>query len=125
MKIRTDFVTNSSSSSFIIAREEELTEHMREVILEFVLDRMLGEKMLSPGSTEEEIQEVFDEYYIEDEREQQNIRRALGEGKTIYGGMIVFDSYDYDYATLLEKLWAKLEQAGEKCFEIIDGDLSY
>ena len=85
---------------------------------------MLGEKMLSPGSTEEDILKIFDENYIDDEN-QQDIRKALKEGKTIYGGRINFECSDDSYANLFEKLWRKLNSAGEKNFEVIDGDLSY
>ncbi len=105
MKIRTDFVTNSSSSSFIIARKEELSEYLKEMMAEFVMNEMLGEKILSPESTEEEILRVFDEQYIDYEERKQSIRKALKEGKSIYYGWVRFDECGYDYVNLLECLW--------------------
>lgn len=124
MKVRMDFVTNSSSSSFILARKETLSEQSKQIIIDFVLDEMMGRKLLTPDSTEEQIQQVFEENYI-DEEYQEEIYKALKEGKTVYGGDIVFECCEDNYASMFEELWQKLEAADKEDFIAIDGDLSY
>ncbi len=123
MKVRTDFIINSSSS-FIIARKDGFNEKQKEAILKYVEKELLGKVMLKPDSTEEEIQEIFENEYM-DERYQEQIRTALKEGKIVYKGYVSFEECKYSYAELFENLFEILEETGDGDFKTIDGDLSY
>ena len=56
MKIRTDFVANSSSSSFILARKGALTEQQKAAIIAYVEENLLGQRV----ETLEQLREFAD-----------------------------------------------------------------
>lgn len=126
MKIRIDFVTNSSSSSFVLARKSRLSDRQKKALIEFIEEKFLGEEVLSPESSEEEIQEVFEEdWEFEDEDRQKEVRNALAEGKSIYSGNVDFECGDEYYAEIFESVWRIMEENSDGDFIAIDGDLSY
>ena len=126
MKVRNDFVTNSSSSSFILARNGEMNEKQKTEILKYVEKEFFGKVVLSPQSTPEEIKSVFeDSYEFEDEEMQLQVKKMLKEGKSIHCDWVSFEECEYHYASIFEDIWEIMEKNGDGNFVTLEDDLSY
>lgn len=124
MKIRTDYVTNSSSSSFIIGRKGELTDKQKEAIVEYVEKNFLGRCELQAKATKEEVDEFVDENYIQD-RAEGRIRQAIEQGYDVYNGYVTFDETEYRLMKIYRELWERIYEIENANFIPIETDLEY
>lgn len=97
-----------SGRQFILARQGEMNERQREAILGIVERELLGERILTPFSTEEEILSFIEKAEVEEGAGEQ-IRRALLEGKNIYAGSVSEEQFRQGFGELLEAVWDALE----------------
>ena len=118
MRIRKDFVTNSSSSSFILARKEKLSEKQKEVIINFVIEHFLG-------GHQEASKECLDrelEYRYNANKVKRYIKSAVEDGQKIYIGSVCFEMPYESLAELYNELWRKLELADPDAFDKVVAD---
>ena len=128
MKIRTDFVTNSSSSSFIIAQKGEITKEQKEAIADYMLNLILGNSELSNSSSEEAIQEFVEEYKpwrIKQEDFEKETKENLEEGFEYNMGYVIFEDTESALVDIYQDLWKILSNSKENNFKLIDGSLDY
>ena len=131
MKIRIDFVTNSSSSSFILARKGEITEEQKNAVMDYIVEQMLGKKILASDdvkSNEAELDAKVaklaeTDYWVGEMQDE--IKEALKSGKDIYMGTVNHERADGYYCDLFEDIWRIFAKNGQGNFEAIQDDLSY
>lgn len=125
MKIRTDFVSNSSSSSFILARKGKLSDKQKNAIIHYIEEEMLG-RPLPPVKDGEEKDDYCDRIECWTSCDMEELRKAQKEGMTLYGGTIDFECCDYHYSEIFQKIWDIIEEEDDGSnFRQIDTDLSY
>ena len=117
MRFRSDFVTNSSSSSFILATKGTLNKKQEEALLRYIVRKFVNGNMLSKEDLNTD--EIYDEHALNKAIE------ASNKGMSIVRGDVVFDESEWNLCNIYQEIWNILEENSDGNFEVIDGSLDY
>ncbi len=126
MKLRTDFVTNSSSSSFLLATADGFTEKQKKAVLDFVWNEMVAPHRygkIDPATYvgDDMYDDPYD-YMIMSNREE--AFACQEKGLNLCAGSVSFESLE-SISDLYQALWDALEEADPEHFVQIDTRLSF
>jgi hypothetical protein len=111
MKIRTNYVSNSSSSSFLVVYDENIFE---EIIQE------LKKSYLGCSKIKEDLNDFFNNNCVEEELD--NWKKRIQDYKDT-GKKVVYMDLEYDYEFVKNILQIINDKSGGNKIEFIDGDV--
>ena len=118
--------TNMKKENTINQEQEEM------VFAEPPAQVIFNEKKETDDIVEDDAEEIDEEDY-DIENNEDKIRKALSEGKTICEGILAFEERDcictdegnYDLPDICQAIWHILEENSEGNFDVINDDLEY